>query len=98
MKDHQRLPRGTGAGSEEDRRFAASAGMYAGVGLQFAIAIVLFLFLGRGLDARMGTNGIFTIAGVFVGAGAGFYSMYRKLMAAQAREEAERKARSEGGR
>ena len=98
MKDHERLPRGTGAGSEEDRRFAASAGMYAGVGLQFAIAIVLFLFLGRWLDARMGTKGIFTIAGVFVGAGAGFYSMYRKLMAAQAREEAERKARAGGGR
>lgn len=98
MKDHERLPRGTGAGSEEDRRFAASAGMYAGVGLQFAIAILLFLFLGRWLDARMGTKGIFTIAGVFVGAGAGFYSMYRRLMTAQARDEAERKARAEGGR
>lgn len=96
MQDHERLPRGSGPGSEEDRRFAASAGMYAGVGLQFALAIVLFLFLGRWLDTRLGTDGIFTIAGVFLGAGAGFYSMYRKLMAAQAREEAARKDRTPG--
>jgi hypothetical protein len=30
---------------------------------------------------------------VFLGAGASFYSMYRKLMAAQARHEAAQKAR-----
>jgi hypothetical protein len=38
------------------------------------------------------------LVGVFLGAGASFYSMYRKLMAAQAREDAARKARREGGR
>jgi hypothetical protein len=34
--------------------------------------------------------------GVFLGAGASFYGMYRKLMAAQAREDAARKAPRDG--
>ncbi len=54
---------------------------YASAGLQFALAIILFLFLGQWLDNRFGTTPIFVIAGVFIGAGAAFFNMYRKLMA-----------------
>jgi len=66
-----------------------AAGKYVGLGIQFALSILLFLYLGQWLDRRVGTDGLFTLAGVFLGAGAAFYSMYRKLMADQRAEEAE---------
>jgi ATP synthase protein I len=73
-----------------------SASEFAGVGLQFAASILVSLFAGQWLDRRLGTAPWFLLVGVFLGAGAGFYSMYRKLMAAQAREDAARKARRDG--
>jgi len=66
---------------------------FAGVGLQFAAAIVLFLFAGQWIDNKVGTNGLFTIVGVFVGGAAAFYNMYRKITAAQRRDDEERKQR-----
>jgi F0F1-type ATP synthase assembly protein I len=65
-----------------------SAGRYAGLGIQFAVSILVFLYAGQWLDRRLGTNGLFVIVGVFIGAGAAFYSMYRKLMADQRADEA----------
>ena len=70
-----------------------SAGEYAGFGIQFAASIVVFLYLGQWLDRKLGTAPWLLLAGVFLGAGGSFYSMYRRLMAAQAREDAERAAR-----
>jgi F0F1-type ATP synthase assembly protein I len=66
---------------------------FAGVGIQFAAAIVLFLFAGQWVDEKLGTGGLFTIVGVFVGGGAAFYNMYRKISAAQRRDDEERKQR-----
>ena len=57
-----------------------SAAAYAGVGLQFAITLLVCLFLGRWLDQRLGTAPWLLMAGVFLGAAAGIYSMYRKLV------------------
>lgn len=77
-----------------------AAGRYAGLGLQFAISIVLFLYVGVWLDGRLGTQPLFLTLGVFTGAGAAFYSMYRSLMADQRKaEEAarEEKARKSSG-
>jgi ATP synthase protein I len=78
-----------GKGADE----GPSAAEFAGVGLQFAVSILVFLYLGQWLDRKLGTAPWLLMGGVFLGAGASFYSMYRKLMAAQAREEAARKAR-----
>lgn len=66
-----------------------SAGKYAGLGFQFVFSILFFLWVGQWVDRRLGTDGIFLILGVFLGAGAAFYSMYRSLMADQKRDEAE---------
>jgi ATP synthase protein I len=66
-----------------DNGSAPAASDLAGIGLQFAISIVLFVFAGQWLDRRLGTGPLFLIVGVFVGAGGAFYSMYRKLMAVQ---------------
>ena len=64
---------------------------FAGIGLQFAFAIILFLYVGQWIDNRVGTNGLFTIAGVFVGAGGAFYSIYRKVSAAQKQDDETRR-------
>jgi len=70
---------------------------FAGLGLQFVVAILLFLYAGQWLDRKLGTAPWFLIIGVFTGAGLGFYNMYRKLMAAQAADDAARKAKRESG-
>jgi F0F1-type ATP synthase assembly protein I len=82
----------SGPGSKQ----GLSGADFAGVGIQFALAIIVFLFAGQWLDKRLGTNGMLTIAGVFIGAGAAFYSMYRRISAAQRRDDAEREARRQG--
>jgi len=69
---------------------------FAGVGLQFALSILVFLYAGQWLDRKLGTAPWLLLVGVFVGGAGSFYSMYRKLMAAQARDEAIRKAKREG--
>jgi hypothetical protein len=71
---------------------APSPGEYAGVGLQFALTIVVFMFAGMWLDRALGTSPWLLILLVFGGASAGFYSIYRKLMSAQRRADAERRA------
>ena len=62
-------------------------GAYANFGLQFVVALLFFLWLGQWVDRRLGTAPVFLLIGVFAGAGGSFYAMYRKLMAAQEREE-----------
>jgi len=68
-----------------------SSTKYAGIGLQFAVSILVFLYAGQWLDRKFGTSPIFLMLGVFVGAGAAFYSMYRKLMADQKADDEERR-------
>lgn len=79
------LGRGKGTGPQ--------GGDMMGVGLGFAASILLFFFLGRWLDARLGTEPWLLIVGVFIGLSAGFWSMYRKLVVepgAKARKKDER--------
>ena len=68
----------------------SSPGELAGLGLQMVIAILAFLYLGKWVDGKLGTSWC-QVLGVFLGAGLSFYSMYRKLVAAQARDDAARK-------
>lgn len=73
----------------------SSAGLYVSAALEFGIAIVVFALLGHWLDRRLGTQWL-TILGVFVGAGGGFYALYRNVTAAQRRDDAARAARRTG--
>ncbi len=85
-------------GDEKGPRKSASSGAeFAGLGIQFAAAILIFLFAGQWLDGKVGTNGLFTVAGVFVGGGGALYNMYRKIIAAQRRDDEERAARRGSG-
>ena len=79
--------------SPPQREGGTSGAAVAGLGMQFVVAILLFLFLGKWLDERFGTTPWLLIAGVFLGAGASFYSIYRRLMADQRREDEARKRR-----
>ncbi len=69
-----------------------SAGQFAGVGIQFAASLVLFLLAGQWVDRKFGTSPIFVLVGVFVGGGAAFYSMYRRLVAAQTEDDERRRS------
>lgn len=57
-----------------------SAGQYTGYGLTWALSTLLFLLVGWWVDSKLGTMPIFLILGAFVGAGAGFYSLYFHLV------------------
>jgi F0F1-type ATP synthase assembly protein I len=67
-----------------------SPASFAGLGIQLAISILLFLYLGQWLDGKLGTDPLLLIVGVFVGAAVGIYNMYHVLTAAQRKEGKER--------
>ncbi len=60
--------------------FLAAAGRYTGYGLTWALSTLVFLLAGWWLDGKVGTTPLFMILGAFVGAGAGFYSLYRHIV------------------
>lgn len=62
------------------RRKGTSGSEFAGVGLQFAVTIVLFALAGIWLDKRLETSPWFVLIMVFGGATLGFWSMYRRLI------------------
>ena len=51
------------------------------MGLQFVVVILICLYAGMWLDGKFGTGPWLLIGGVFVGASAGFYAMYRVISA-----------------
>lgn len=75
------------------RKTGPDAGDMMGVGLQFAASILLFFFLGRWADQRLGTEPWLLVLGVFTGLAAGFWSMYRRLVVEPARRANERDER-----
>ncbi|HEX6048427.1 MAG TPA: AtpZ/AtpI family protein [Gemmatimonadaceae bacterium] len=82
---------------DRERRERSTAARFAGVGFQFAVTILLSLWLGTWLDRKFGTAPVFLYTGVFLGAAAAFYSMYRQLMANLERDEAATRARKDAG-
>ena len=82
-------------GRTTDSDGGTSPSEFAGLGIQFVVAILGGLYAGQWLDRKLGSAPWFLLIGVFSGAGLGFYSMYHKLMKAQARQDAARKARRE---
>ena len=87
-------PRTPSPTPSDEHAAGSSVGTYLGLGLQFAAAILLFLYLGQWLDRRFGTAPWLLLACVFLGAGGSFYGIYRRLMRDLERDEA-RTERSE---
>lgn len=63
---------------------------YASLGLAFAGGILLFMGAGYALDRWLGTLPWLTLAGTLVGSVLSFLSVYRRLMADEARDRRER--------
>jgi ATP synthase protein I len=70
--------RGSPLGAGASSNASSSSSELAGMGVQFVVAILLCLFVGKWLDARLGTAPWLLIVGVFVGAAAATIAMYRK--------------------
>lgn len=82
MDDGTRSPRENNPGTGGAGKQSPSPASFAGAGAQFVVAILLFLYIGKWLDARFGTSPWLLMTGVFVGAAGGFYSFYHRIMAA----------------
>ena len=52
---------------------------YAGLGIQLAVSLVVFVLVGQWLDRKLATGGIITIVLAFVGFGGTMYSLIRTL-------------------
>ena len=52
---------------------------YAGLGIQLAASILVFVFGGRWLDQRLGTRVLFTLVGAGIGFGGFMWSLIRQL-------------------
>ena len=74
---------------KSNRRKGPSPAVFAGAGFELAGCILLGLFAGQWIDKKLGTAPWLLILGVFIGAAAGIFNMYRTLTTA------ERRARSQ---
>ena len=52
---------------------------YAGLGIQLAVSLLVFVLVGQWADKKLGTNGILTVVAAFVGFGGTMYSLIRSL-------------------
>lgn len=79
------------SGNKPGRTDELSAGAFAGFGIQFAVGIILFLYIGKWIDAKLGTSPAFLIGGVFLAAGGSFYKIYRHIAAEQKMDDEARR-------
>ena len=52
---------------------------YAGLGVQLAVTLVVFVLAGQWADRKLGTGGIITIVAAFLGFGGTMWSLIRTL-------------------
>jgi hypothetical protein len=52
---------------------------YAGLGIQLAVTLLVFVLAGQWLDRKLGTGQILTVVAAFVGFGGSMYSLIRSL-------------------
>ena len=52
---------------------------YAGLGIQLALSLLIFVLAGQWADRKLGTGGIITILAAFLGFGGTMYSLIRSL-------------------
>ncbi len=79
-RDERRASRPSSGRSTGRSTEGPSAAAFAGVGLQLGMTLALFAWLGTWLDRKLGTGPWLLLVCVFVGAGAGFYSIYRRVI------------------
>jgi len=70
-----------------------SAGPFLTLGMQLALAVVVFFFLGRWLDEALHTAPWLTVVMVLAGATGGFISFFKSVSAIEKKERQEMEAR-----
>jgi ATP synthase protein I len=81
-----------GASEKDSRVKGTPPAVFAGAGFELAGCILLGLFVGQWVDKRLGTAPWLLILGVFTGAAAGFFNMYRILTTAERRAKSQHDA------
>ena len=64
----------------DPREIMRASGQFMGHGLQLALSVLLFLGVGAWLDSKLDTGPFLMLLGAFVGACAGFYSLYYHIV------------------
>jgi ATP synthase protein I len=59
---------------------------YAGLGVQLAASVLVFVFVGQWLDRKLGTGGLATVIAAFLGFGGTMYWLIRSLTRKDPRE------------
>ena len=64
---------------EPNGRKGPSPMRYAGLGIQLAVSLFVFVWVGQWADRKLGTGGVLTILAALLGFGATMYSVIRSL-------------------
>ncbi len=64
---------------ERPRSTLGQIGPYLTIGLELALFLLAFIFIGRYLDSRLGTEPWLLLTGAFLGFFAGFYNLIKTL-------------------
>ncbi len=64
---------------------------YLGLGLQLALSILIFLFIGRWVDGKLGTSPWFMLIGAFIGGTGGMIAFIRTVLKLEKKTKAEEK-------
>lgn len=70
-----------GSDRSDTNEILRASSQFMGHGLTFAVATLLFMLGGNWADGKLGTGPWLAIAGTLIGASAGFYSLYRHVVA-----------------
>jgi F0F1-type ATP synthase assembly protein I len=68
-----------------------ATGQFMGLGLAWALSVLFFLGVGAWIDSKLGTSPFLLVVGAFIGAAAGFYSLYYHIVIEPRQREADRK-------
>jgi ATP synthase protein I len=82
-------------GEPSRRGWAADLGPFFTLGIQLAIAVVAFFFLGRWLDGMLGTGPWLMIAGLLLGSGGGLVQFIRAASTLGKQEDEKARVRRE---
>jgi ATP synthase protein I len=67
-------------GKDSDKNWMSDFGPFLTLGLQLAISVVVFFFLGRWLDGVFDTSPWLMIAGLVLGTAGGFVNFFRTAL------------------
>ena len=72
-----------------------AAGPFLTAGLQMALGIVVFVFLGKWLDEKLNTVPWLMLVGGFIGAGGGLYKFIKTALASSSSESIKKESSQE---